>query len=146
MTALGGDDRGVSEAASVAALVVMTVVVTASVGMGVLFVGDDGSESVDADLEFRHFSGQSVLFVTYNDGPELRAGNVTVRAPARNMTWAELGNQSAASAIQPGSGIQLSQNSPYGMGVPSSANVTVVYTGGANESVLGYYDDGETSS
>lgn len=142
MTALGGDNRGVSEAMSVAALVFLTVLVTASVGAGVLFADDESSAGLDADLEFRYFSGQSVLFVTYNGGPELQAGNVTVRAPARDMTWAELGNQSAESVIQPGSGIQLGRNSPYGTGVPSAANVTVVYTGGANESMLGSYGDG----
>ena len=39
------DDRGVSEGMSVAALVLLTVVVTASVGIGVLLADEEGENN-----------------------------------------------------------------------------------------------------
>jgi hypothetical protein len=139
MRRASGDDRAVSETAGVVALVLLTALVAASVGISVLFVNEEDAGGIDAEFEFRHFSDQSILFITYNAGPELSARNVTVVAPDRNVTWAELGSQNASDAITPGSGVQLSQNNAYGAGVPSSASVSIVYTQAGNRTVIGSY-------
>jgi len=142
MTAVTGDDRGVSEGAGVAALVLLTVLVTASVGMNVLFVGEEDDGGIEAEFDFQHFSERSAMLITYNSGPELTAGNLTVVAPGKNLTWATLRNLNATDQVTPGSRAQLNAQNAYGFRVSSRANVSVVYTQGDNETVLDSYTGG----
>jgi hypothetical protein len=145
MSGVLGDERAVSEGMGVAALVLLTVLVTASVGMNVLFTGEGESGGIDAEFDFQYFSERSSLLMTYNTGPELDAGNVTIVAPGKNLTWATLRELNATDTISPGSRAQLNAQNAYGFRVAPRANVTIVYTQGENESVLDFYNGGGTS-
>ena len=138
------DDRAVSEAAGVAALLLLTVLVTASVGMNVLLVDEDEGSGIQADFEFRYFSNQESLLVTYNEGPELVAGNITVSAPAAELSWADLGNANATDTITPGARVQLRQSNAYGRDLRPGDNITLLYTTGTNRTVLETYEVGST--
>jgi hypothetical protein len=133
---LGADRRGVSEGASVAVLLLVTVLVAGSVGVGVLFVDSTADGGVDASFSFQYFSERAVLLVTYEEGTSLRAGDVVVRGPANEVTWARLRGLNDSAALTPGARAQLNPNNPYGSRVTGDGNVTVVYVRGENESVL----------
>ncbi len=145
MTGCLDDDRAVSEGIGVAALVLLTVLVTASVGMSVLFVEDDDSEGIEAEFDFQHFSDRGALLITYSQGAELTAGNVTIVAPGKNITWDELGPVNASDPLTPGSRIQLNAQNAYGFRYSGRSNVTVVYTEGSNETVVGFYNPSGTT-
>lgn len=134
--------RAISETAGVATLVLLTVVVTASVGINVLFVGEDGSAGIDAEFDFEYFSSRSALLITYNSGPELRAGNITVEAPAQNSSWADVADVNATSMVAPGDRIQLTRENNNGLTLGEGAAVTVYYDDGTNESVVGNWTGG----
>ena len=129
-----------------AALVLLTVLVTASVGMNVLFVGDEDDTGIQADFEFRYFSGQESLLITYNEGDELVAGNLTVSAPGANLSWAELGRANATDTIEPGALVQLRSNNAYGRDLRPGENITLVYATGTNQTVLETYEVSSTGS
>jgi len=131
------DSRGVSESAGVAALVLLTVVVTASVGLGVLFVDTGEEEGLQASFSFQYFSNRASLFVTYEDGPELQASNVIVEGAENRLSWAALRELNETATISPGDNAQLTTNNAYGARVTGSANVTVLYVQGDNRTVLG---------
>jgi len=77
------DDRGVSEGMSVAALVLLTVVVTASIGVGVLIADEEGENKLGAEFSFQHFSDRQALLITYEDGGNLSANSVVARGTPR---------------------------------------------------------------
>jgi hypothetical protein len=139
MTELG-DDRGVSEGASIAALVVLTVVVTASVGVGVLFIDSGEENRFNATFSFDHFPQRATLLVTYEGGEELRASNVRIAAPARDVTWAELRDLNGTATLGPGDRAQLNENNPYGARISGDERVVVVYVENENRTVLGAWN------
>jgi hypothetical protein len=134
---VGGDDRGVSESASVAVLVLLTVLVAGSVGVGVLFADTSGDDSIDATFSFQYFSERAVLLVTYEEGPELGASSLVVRGPADTLSWAQLRGLNDSATVSPGARAQLNANNPYGDRVPEGGNVSIVYVEGGNETLLG---------
>lgn len=86
---LGRSDRAVSESMGVAALIGITVVVTLSLGIGVLFVEGDDSQA-DLEFNFIYSDAMSQLTIQYQDDEELPVGEVYVHGPANNLSWAEL--------------------------------------------------------
>jgi hypothetical protein len=132
----GGGRRGVSETASVAVLVLLTVLVAGSVGVGVLFADSTEDGGIDASFSFQYFSERAVLLVTYEEGPELAAGDVRIRGPANTLSWARLRGLNDSATITPGARTQLNDNNPYGNRVSDGGNVSVVYVEGGNETVL----------
>jgi hypothetical protein len=130
------DDRGVSEGASVAVLLVLTVVVTGSVGVGVLFADSSGGAGIDASFSFQHFPERAALLVTYEDGQELRASNVVLRGGTSELSWATLRGMNESATLSPGARAQLNPENAYGARVTRQDNVTIVYTEGGNETVL----------
>jgi len=128
------EDRAVSEGASVAVLVLLTVFVTASVGLGVL-VADRQGETVDAEFSYQHFPDREALLVTFEEGETLQAGTVQFRGPGQ-ATWAELSDIEESDPITPGSRVQLTESNAFGAGVTEDTNVTVVRVQGDNETVI----------
>ncbi|PSQ29058.1 type IV pilin [Halobacteriales archaeon SW_10_68_16] len=129
------DDRAVSEGAAIAALVLLTVAVTASVGVGVLLVETGPDNEFDAELSYQYFDGRQALLVTYEEGQNLTAGNVVFRG-ASEVTWADVGSLNESDTITPGANAQLSPNNAYGAEVTESTNITVVYVQDGNETQL----------
>jgi hypothetical protein len=128
--------------ASVAVLVVLTVVVTASVGLGVLLVDSTDEGEIDAAVSFQYFSERSSLLVTYEEGPELEANRVLLRGPANDVSWATLRGLNESATIAPGSRAQLNPNNEYGARISDQDSVTVVFVEGENETVLGTWGSG----
>jgi len=130
----GETDRGVSDAAGVAVLLLVTVAVTASVGLGVLT--DDGTDdSFDAEFEFDHLENSEALLVTRSGGSEeLRAGDLYVDGPENNVSWAALSELGPADNVSQGQVVQVRESNAYGSAVGEDDTVEVVYAPPANES------------
>jgi len=121
-------DRGVSEATGVAILVVFTVLVTASVGVGVLFVGgEEETAGVTANFSFDHQSEHSVMLVTHAEGDALPAGDIVLEGESASVTWAELAGSEPNSSVGPGSAVQLSANSAWGSPVTTGQTIEIYW-------------------
>ncbi len=132
---LSGADRGTSETAGVAVLVAFTVLVTASVGIGVLFVDQD-DDGVDAEFSYDYFEERTAILITYESGREFQANEVRIAGPGPNVTWDEVGRLNASDPLEPGGRVQLSNSNDYGQAIRPYHSLTVVWTGGENETVL----------
>jgi hypothetical protein len=119
-------DRLISETTGVATLVLFTVVVTASVGVGVLFI-DDSSGQVQANFTFEHRQESGSLLVTHAGGEDLTAGNVVFEGPRQNVTWAESAGWNESRTVSEGDVVQLSPQGAYGTRISQSDTITVVY-------------------
>ncbi len=138
-------DRLVSETAGVATLVLFTVIVTASVGIGVLFV-DEGGAGIQANFSFDHRSDTSSMTVTHAEGDELRAGNLYIEGPRTNVTWAETAGWNESRMVSEGDIIQLSQQSAYGSSVSQSDTINIVYVDDSgNQTTLDTWNGSESS-
>lgn len=136
---LATDDRGTSESAGLAVLVLFTVVVTASVGIGVLFVDQD-SEGIDAQFSYDHFEGQDSLLITYESGQQFQASNVRIVGPGPNVTWDEMGRLNASEQLEPGGFVQLSKTNEYGQAIRQYHSVQVIWTANSNQTVLSQWN------
>lgn len=144
MRAAADDTRAVSESAGVAALVLITLVATASVGLSVIIVaeddGDDGGSAFSVD--FQYSGDLSQLTVFYNGDEEVQAGNVVIDGPSTNVTWAELAEVSSDEAIRPGDRpVFLNQGSAYGNNVGENDAIRVVYTPPEGEVVTAVWNE-----
>jgi len=135
------DDRGVSEGASVAVLVVLTVAVTASVGVGVLIADSGADNELGAEFSFQYFSSRQALIITYEDGENISASNVVIRGE-NEVTWAELSELNESEAVTPGTSVQLTENNAYGTEVTENSEVSVSYVDGANRTELATWSGG----
>jgi len=126
---MGADCRAVSESAGVAALLVITVVATASVGLSVVIVAEDGDDGSEFPVEFQYSGDLSQLTVFYNGDQPVAAGDVVIDGPDANVTWAELAgipaDEQVAAGDQP---VFLNDASPYGNDVAETDVIRVVHT------------------
>lgn len=120
-------NRGVSEGAGLAALVLLTVVVTASVGVNVLFLDDQSGGATEANFSFEHQSQGSYLLVTHEEGSALQSDRVRIKGPDANVTWAEVADWNGSREVTRGDLVQLSERSAYGSKVGSRDNIRVLY-------------------
>lgn len=135
-----GDDRGVSEATAVVILVGFTVVVTASVGVGVLFVEDDDGPP-SAEFTFRHYSGNAMLVVEHSSGDPISAGQIQLSSQETSQTWAALDDsRNESDLVDGGAAIQISANNAWGQPVRSTDTVEVHYVHGDNSTLLSAWD------
>lgn len=119
-----------------AVLVAFTVVVTAAVGIGVLFFEDDG-DTVQANFSYSYFSGSSQLLITMERGDGIPAGNILVSGPVNNVTWAMLAGYERNRTIGPGDAVQASRGNAYGADVQGSDTFVILYVpGDGNRTVL----------
>lgn len=136
------DARGVSEGAGIAVLILMTVLVTASVGVSVLFVGAGDDTGVQANFTYEYLSDRTTLLVTHADGDEIQAGDLVIDGPETNVTWAGVAGQNETELVTQGDLIQLSQNSAYGSRVRAADTIRVVYApDDGNRTVLSTWSD-----
>jgi hypothetical protein len=129
-------DRGVSETVSVAALVLTTALVTASVGLGVLFIDTEGDSGPQAEFTYDYSAQQSTLVVEHAGGDQFPAGSLYIDGPNSNVSWAALANVNETATVGEGSAVLLSGSSAYGSSVAASANVSVVSIADGNRTVL----------
>lgn len=129
------DDRGVSEGIGVATLVLITVLVTASVGMSVL-VGIDGGEPEDIDGEFRFEQLGDRLVISYERGPALTAGNLYADGPHNNVSWAAVAEIGDDDTVTVGDTMQIGALNIYGSDVEADDDVEMVYLTAEGERVI----------
>ena len=120
------DSRGVSETMGVVTLILLTVLVTASVGISVIVVADE--EGPDASFRFDFLDDQNALIITHDGGRELQAGNLYLDGPDNNVTWAQVARVEEDQMVSSGDVIQVSASSAYGSGVTERDSINVVYT------------------
>jgi hypothetical protein len=121
------DTRGVSEGAGVAALVLLTVVVTASVGATALLMQSNDTEGIQANFTYEYLGERGTLLITHDAGDELEAGNVVIAGPETNITWATVAGQEETELITRGDLVQLSEGSAYGDPVRSRDTIRIVH-------------------
>jgi hypothetical protein len=114
--------------ASVGILVGLTVLVTASVGLGVLFVDVDAQEGINATFSFEYRGESSLLLISPTEGDPLPAGDVVVQASATSATWADIAGMAPNETVEPGSlPIQLSESSAWGSSVSTAQTIELYY-------------------
>ena len=135
------DQRAVSEGAGVAVLVLFTVVVTASVGVNVLFL-DNESEGVQANFTFEYRGDGGYLTVTHSAGDELNSSKLYFEGPDTNATWTEVAGKNSSVTVTQGDIVRLSDGNAYGRRVSSSDTIEVVYIADGNRTVLDTWNGG----
>lgn len=137
----GPGDRGVSEFTGVAILVVMTVLITGSIGMHVLVVDETGDGPPDANFTFEYVDQSSSMLITHERGDSIRAGNLTVRSDDAEATWSDLASVNESAEVETGATVQISDRNAYGQRVRNVDDIRVVYVDdGGNETVLDEWD------
>lgn len=124
------DVRAVSESLGVATLVIVTVVATASVGLGVLFLTDGDTEH-GTHFEFEHVEGLDAVLVFYVEGDDLRAGNLYIEGPNNEVTWAEQAGVDPDDRVTPSppgtDPLRVGDGTPYGSSVDEDDPFRIVY-------------------
>lgn len=127
MSAGDSEQRGISELASVLTLVAFTLVLVVAVGASVLFFQPQPSHP-DASFSFEYYDSASTLLVTHGGGDEIRAGDLLIRGPRAEATWAEINqNMNDSSMVGLNDAIQVGRKSAYGTRIRASDHVAVVY-------------------
>lgn len=120
--------RGLSEGTGVAVLVVLTVVATASVGMTVTLLNDEGSNEYGADFSFDHAEELKHLLIFYNEGDSLRAGNLVVSGPQNEVTWAQIEGIEPNATVEPSNvPTRLTPGNAYGSEVNEEDFIEIRY-------------------
>lgn len=140
---MGSTDRAVSESAGVAALIVITVVATASVGLSALVVNNDNAGDSGFSVEFQYSTNLAQLTIFHNGEGPVEAGNVIISGPNGNVTWAELAEIGAEDTVEPGDQpVFVSESSPYGAEVAESDTISVIYENPDGETVTLTWNEG----
>lgn len=120
--------RGVSEGTGVAVLVVMTVVATASVGMTVTLLNDEGSNEYGAEFRFDYAEELKHLLIFYDEGNSLRAGNLVISGPQGDVTWAQIEGTEPNATVEPSNvPARLTPGNAYGSEVNEEDYVEIRY-------------------
>lgn len=132
--------RAVSETLGAAVLVGMTVLVTASLGMGVLIVADQEAEQT-AEIGFTHLGDR--LVIEYADETERTAGNLYVDGPNNNVTWAELADDlGSEDMVTEGTFLEVGPETAYSASVNQDDTFDIVYfTGDGQRFVLATWNE-----
>jgi len=127
--------RAVSEAMGVGVLIGMTVLITASLGAGVLLISDGPQGEQSAEIDFNLLSNR--LAVVYEDDQPRAAGKLFLQGPDNNVSWAELDqSREPADAVESGSAIFLGPDTAYGANVGPTDRVEVIFITEQGERVV----------
>lgn len=126
-TALEDDTRGISESAGVAILVGITILVTASVGLNVLVVGEEDTGPPTANFTYEYVDTSNALLVTYPREDELKAGKLYFSGADQEKTWATLAKTNETATVEPGDIVQLSERNPFGKRITTSTRIEIRY-------------------
>ncbi|QGA82909.1 type IV pilin [Halomicrobium sp. LC1Hm] len=130
------DERAISESTSVAILVGITVVVTASVGLNVLVADSQETGPPSANFSYDHIEQSNTLIVTHDRGDELEAGQIHFVGADQDTTWAAAAETNETSTVGQGDIVQLSENNAFGTPVTSSTEIEVQYVYEGNRTTL----------
>jgi hypothetical protein len=141
---MSGDsgERGVSEGAGVAVLVLFTVLVTASVGINVLFL-DDSPDGIHANFSFEYRQEGGYLTVTHAEGQDLNGSNLYFEGADANASWAELAGANGSITVTQGDIVRLSDGNAYGQRIAPRDTIEVVYIDNGNRTVLDTWSGGD---
>lgn len=127
--------RGVSEAMGVGVLIGMTVLITASLGAGVLLISDGPQGEETAEIDFNLLSNR--LAVVYEDDTPRAAGKLFLQGPENNVSWAELDeSRGPEDAVEGGSAIFLGPDTAYGANVGPTDRIEVIFITEQGERVV----------
>lgn len=133
---VGTDERAVSESMGIVILVGFTVLVTATVGISVLFVQAGDTDGPTATFTFEHDAGSGSMLVEHGEGDSFPAGTLVVESGPNSVTWAQVANAPANQSIGPGAAIQLSSSSAWGESVSAGQPVELYYAPGDGNRTL----------
>jgi hypothetical protein len=129
-------DRAISESASAAILVGITILVTASVGVNVLFVEEQQTGPPSANFTYDHIEQSNTLIVQHEEGDELQAGRIHFVGAGQDVTWAAAAGTNNTTEIGTGDIVQLSQNNAFGTSVTTATRIEVRYEYEGNRTTL----------
>ncbi|MFW6435241.1 MAG: type IV pilin [Halovenus sp.] len=125
---LSTDEKAISEMASVLTLVAIAFVIVFAIGANILFFEAE-SDGPDVSFSFQYFDELSSLQITHEAGEEVRAGDLLIEGPDREVTWAELDNDmNESSMVGPNDAVRLGPEGAYGGNVGDSDRIAVVYS------------------
>lgn len=126
---MGSTDRAVSESAGVGALIVLTVLATASVGLTALLANEeDPTQGTGFSVRFEYSSNLQQLQVFPNGEEPVQAGDVIISGPNGNSTWAEVADVGEEDTVSPGDRpLFVGENTGYGSKVKESDTISVIY-------------------
>ena len=136
MDQLGDDERAVTETAGVAILVGITILVTATVGLNVLVVSEQGPEGPHANFSYDHVDSSGALVITHVKGDEFPAGELVIAGENAETTWAAAASVNETEPIGPGDIVQISQDNSYGKPVRKTSTVRIFHDDGGNRTQL----------
>ena len=117
-----------------AALVFITVLVTASVGMSVLVGMDDGPGEIEGEFRFEQLDDR--LIISYERGPELTAGTLYADGPHNNVSWAAVAEIEDDDTVTVGDTIQIGALNVYGSDIDPDDDIEMVYLTPEGERVV----------
>lgn len=132
----GIDDRALSESTGVAILVGITILVTASVGLNVLVVGEQDTGPPSANFTYDYVEQSRALLVTHSRGDELVAGRLHFVGADRDVTWATLANTNNTTQVGRGDLVQLSERNAFGSAISQSTQIEILYEYEGNRTKL----------
>ena len=135
MGRFSSDTAGMSESIGVAALIGLTLLVTAIVGLNVLVIDDD-TGGPQANFTYDYVSQNELLIVTHQRGDEFQAGDLELEGPAATVTWAELANREPDAMVGPGDLAQLSSGNAYARRVSARDTITIYHNASGNRTQL----------
>lgn len=123
------DDSAVTELTSVLTLLVIAAVIIAAVGINVAFVDAERQQGPEAQFSFDYVQEQSTLIITHESGAAIRAGDLLIRGPDTEATWARTNTQVEGSTlIGPFNSTQIGRrNDGWGSRVRSNDRIQVLY-------------------
>ncbi|MFB6162618.1 MAG: type IV pilin [Halococcoides sp.] len=125
------ENRAVSELTSVAAIVILGLVLVAVVGVNVLYV-ESTDTGPSATFSYQYFEPQSMLLVTFDSGDSIPAGQLQIEGKSSEATWDALNDQmNASTPVSPGSVVRIGPQGAYNAPVASDETVTVRYLNGS---------------
>mgnify|MGYP006278881721 FL=1 len=133
---LSGDEQAVSEMASVITLVAIAFVIVFAIGANVLFFEAD-TDGPDTTISFQYFEELSALQVSHDGGEEIRAGDLLIQGPQREVTWAEIDRgMEDSSMVESGDAIRLGDAGAYGETVGENDRIVVLYANVSAETTV----------
>lgn len=133
---MGTDDRALSESTGVAVLVAITILVTASVGLNVLVVGEQRTGPPSTNFTYDYVEQSRVLLVTHDRGDELEAGKVHFVGAGQDVTWAELSGINETATVTQGDLVQLSERNAFQNDIGQSTQIEIRYEYEGNQTKL----------
>jgi hypothetical protein len=129
-------DRGVSEMASMLALVGIAVVIVLAVGANVLFVESEDDVGPDASFSFDYVDEQQALVITHDGVEPVPARDLLIRGPQRDVPWSQVNDRvDNQTVVGPNTLIQIGRRNGYSEPVRPSDRISILYANTTAEGI-----------